>query len=61
MGDLEKKVLGAMKKAGKPVRPGDLAKMMGLDSKEVSKGIETLKKEGKVTSPRRCYYAPSEK
>jgi len=57
---MEKKVLDAMKKAGKPVRPGDLAKELGLDSKEVSKAINTLKKEGKVVSPKRCYYAPSD-
>ena len=57
---MEKKVLDAMKKAGKPVRPGDLAKELGLDSKEVSKAINTLKKEGKVVSPKRCFYAPSD-
>ncbi len=58
--DKEKKVLDAMKKAGKPVRPGDLAKTMGEDSKEVSKIIDGLKKKGKVTSPKRCCYAPAE-
>ena len=57
---MEKKVLSAMKKAGQPVKPGDLAKMMGADSKEVSKVIQALKKEGKVISPKRCYYALSE-
>ena len=57
---MEKKVLDAMKKAGKPVRPGDVAKMIGAESKEVSKAIDTLKKKGKVTSPKRCYYAPTE-
>ncbi|MEJ2097979.1 MAG: transcriptional regulator [Deltaproteobacteria bacterium] len=57
---MEKKVLAAMKKAGQPVRPGDLAKAMGADSKEVSKAIQTLKKEGKVVSPKRCFYALSE-
>ena len=51
-------VLEAMKKAGKPVRPGDIAKATGLESKEVSKIIAVLKKEGKVESPKRCYYAP---
>jgi len=56
----EKKVLNAMKKAGKPVRPGDLVKTLGLESKEVSKIISALKKAGKVMSPKRCYYAPSE-
>ncbi len=60
MGDKEKKVLDAMKKAGKPVRPGDVAKMIGEESKEVSKIISSLKKKGKVISPKRCYYAPAE-
>jgi len=54
---MEKKVLKAMKKAGKPVRPGDVAKMLGVESKEVSKIISGLKKEGKVISPKRCYYS----
>ena len=57
---MEKKVLDAMKKAGKPVRPGEVAEMIGEESKTVSKVINTLKKQGKVTSPKRCYYAPSE-
>jgi biotin operon repressor len=56
---MEKKVLNAMKKAGKPVRPGDVAKMIGEDSKQVSKAINELKKQGKVVSPKRCYYAPA--
>ncbi len=57
---MEKKVLDAMKKAGKPVRSGDVAEMIGEESKAVSKVISALKKQGKVTSPKRCYYAPSE-
>ncbi len=60
MEDKKKMVLEAMKKANKPVRPGDIAKATGLDSKEVSKIIKELKAEGKVTSPKRCYYAPAE-
>jgi predicted transcriptional regulator len=55
---MEKKVLSAMKKAGKPVRPGDVAKMIGADSKEISKIISDLKKKGKVASPKRCFYEP---
>jgi Mn-dependent DtxR family transcriptional regulator len=55
----EKEVLDAMKKAGKPVRPGDVAKTTGVESKEVSKIINKLKKEGKVISPKRCYYEPA--
>lgn len=60
MEDKEKLVLDTMKKAGKPVRPGDVAKAADLDSKEVSKIIDSLKKKGMVVSPKRCYYAPSD-
>ncbi|MHA1712321.1 MAG: transcriptional regulator [Candidatus Freyarchaeota archaeon] len=59
MEDKEKMVLEAMKKAGKPVRPGSIAEMVGLTTKEVSKIIRALKK-GKVSSPKRCFYAPTE-
>ena len=57
---MEKKVLNALKKAGKPLRPGEVAKMIGEESKTVSKIIGDLKKQGKVISPKRCFYAPSE-
>lgn len=53
----EQTVLKAMKKAGKPVRPGDVAKETGIDSKEVSRIIRDLKVKGKVHSPKRCYWA----
>ena len=56
---MEKKVLNAMKKAGKPLRPGEVAEMIGEESKTVSKVISDLKKQGKVICPKRCYYAPS--
>ena len=57
---MENKVLNAMKKAGKPVRPGEVAKMIGEESKAVSKIISSLKNKGKVISPKRCYYSPSD-
>ena len=56
---MESKVLSEMKKAGKPVRPGDIAKALGADSKDVSKAIKTLKESGKIVSPKRCYYEPA--
>lgn len=59
MEDKEKMVLETMKKVGKPVRPGDLADITGLESKEVSEIIKSLKSKGKVISPKRCYYAPA--
>jgi len=60
MADKEQMVLEAMRKAGKPVRPGDVAKMINLDSKEVSRVISELKKKGEITSPKRCFYVPTE-
>ena len=57
---MENKILNAMKKAGQPVRPGEVAKMIGEESKAVSKIISSLKKKGKVISPKRCYYSLSD-
>lgn len=57
---MEEKILDAMKKAGKPLRPGEIAEMIGAESKEVSKMISKLKKSGEVMSPKRCYYALSD-
>lgn len=54
----EETVLEAMKKAGKPVKAGEIAEDTGLDQKEVSKIITKLKKQGLVESPKRCYYVP---
>jgi DNA-binding Lrp family transcriptional regulator len=56
----EKIILDAMKKEGKPMRPGDIAKKAEMDKDEVSKIIDKLKKEGKISSPKRCFYAPCE-
>lgn len=60
MSETEKTVLEVLKKAGKPLRPGDVARLTGKDVSEVSKAIEELKHKGKVTSPKRCFYSPSE-
>ncbi len=56
---MQDKILEAMQAAGKPVRPGDIAKQLGLESKDVSKATQELKKEGKVHSPKRCFCAAS--
>jgi Mn-dependent DtxR family transcriptional regulator len=53
-----KTVLEVMKKEGKPMRPGDIAKKAKMEKDEVAKVIDELKKEGKVASPKRCFYAP---
>lgn len=55
--DNKELVLDILSKEGKPLRPGEIAKKAGLDSKEVSAIIKQLKNEDKVYSPKRCYYA----
>lgn len=60
MNDKADQVLEAMKKAGKPVRSGDVVKTTGLSKDEVSKAIKLLKKQGRIHSPKRCYYSPIE-
>ncbi len=52
----EKTVLSEMKKASKPVKAGELAEGMNVDKAEVSKIIKILKKDGKIASPKACYY-----
>ena len=53
------KVLGAMKKAAKPLRPGDIAGMTGLSKDDVAKAVAELKKADKITSPKRCFWEPA--
>jgi DNA-binding MarR family transcriptional regulator len=59
MADKEQIVLTALEQAGKPLRPGDVAELTGIDKDEVTKIINKLKKDGKVTSPKRCFWAPA--
>lgn len=56
MSDEKEAVLEAMKKAGKPLRPGEIAEMAGVDKAKVTRILTQFKKEGKVISPKNCYY-----
>jgi len=60
MADNKQAIVDAMKNADKPVRPGDVAQATGIDKGDVSKILAELKKEGKIYSPKRCFWAPSE-
>lgn len=53
------KVYTAFKEAGKPLKAGEVAEITGVDKTQVSKIIKSLQKEGKLNSPKRCYYALS--
>jgi DNA-binding MarR family transcriptional regulator len=54
--DAKETVLKALKDAGEPMRPGDIAQAAGLDKDTVGKAIKELKKEEKINSPKRCFY-----
>ncbi|MCO7175371.1 MarR family transcriptional regulator [Sporolactobacillus kofuensis] len=49
-------VLAFFEQAEEPVNAGKVAEATGLDKKEVSKVMTTLKKEEKIVSPKRCYW-----
>ena len=53
-------VLDKMKEAGKPLKSGELVELTGLEKKIIDKSIKALKTEGKIISPKRCFYAPAE-
>ncbi|MBO7565860.1 MAG: transcriptional regulator [Bacteroidales bacterium] len=57
---MKEQVLQAIREAGKPVSAGEVAKALAADRKEVDKAFTELKKEGAITSPVRCKWAPAE-
>ena len=52
------KVLEAMKAAGKALKAGEIATATGLDKAEVDKAMKVLKDEGKIVSPKVCFWEP---
>ena len=52
------KVLETLHAAGKPMKAGEIAEASGLDKKEVDKAMKVLKAEGKIVSPKRCFWEP---
>lgn len=57
--DVNGQILEAMNKAGKPLSAGQLAEQTGIDRKEVDKAMKKLKTEGKIVSPKVCYWEPT--
>lgn len=50
-------ILNAFKGNPEPMRPGEIAEKTGIDKKEIDKSIKQLMAEGKLFSPKRCFYA----
>jgi DNA-binding IscR family transcriptional regulator len=53
------KVLEIMNAAGEPLNAGAIAERSGLDRKAVDKAMADLKRDGRIESPKRCYWAPT--
>lgn len=53
---MEEKVLSTLTAKGEPMKSAEIASESGLDKAAVDKAIKVLVKEGKVDSPKRCYY-----
>ncbi len=54
--DANDKVIETLKLAGKPMKAGEIAEASGIDKKEADKVIKKLVAEGKIESPKRCFY-----
>jgi hypothetical protein len=52
-------VLKTMKSAGKALSAGQISEISGLERKEVDKAMKTLKTEGKIVSPKNCFWQPA--
>ena len=56
MEDKAARIYKAIKDAGKPLKAGEISEITGLTNAEVTKTVSALMKEGKVKSPKRCFY-----
>jgi len=54
--ETKEKVIKTMQEAGKPMKAAEIAEVSGVDKKEVDKVVKLLVAEGKVHSPKRCFY-----
>lgn len=52
---MKEKILKLLAKS-EPLKTGDIAKALKVDSKEVTKAIKALKKEEKIISPKKYFY-----
>jgi hypothetical protein len=57
--EAQEMVLATMAKAGKALKAGEVVELSGLTRPEVDKAIAKLKKEGKISSPKVCFWEPA--
>ncbi len=49
-------ILDILKRSSAPMSAGEIAEKSGIERKEVDKAMKLLKDDGKIISPRRCYW-----
>ncbi len=49
-------VLQVLKTSEEPLKSGEISEKSGLDKKDVDKAMKILKEEGKIVSPKRCFW-----
>jgi hypothetical protein len=54
--DTHELVLKTLKGSKKPLKSAEIATLAKMDKKEVDKAIKKLKTEGKIESPKICFY-----
>ena len=57
---MKEEILKVMKEAGRPMSAGEVEKLLKADRKEIDKAFKALKEEGKIVSPVRSKWEPSE-
>lgn len=57
----KEQVYEVLVKSDKPLKAVQIVEMTGLDRAEVDKAFKELKKEGKIESPKPCFYSAVKK
>ena len=60
MSDIHEQVITVMKEQGKPLKAAEIADIMGVEKKDVDKAMKGLKTTGAISSPKNCYWEPSD-
>jgi biotin operon repressor len=55
----EDKILDVLKANPQAMSAGQLADATGIDRKEIDKAMKVLKTDGRINSPKRCYWTAS--
>ncbi len=60
MSDMQEQVISVMKDQGKPLKAAEIANLLDVEKKEVDKAMKGLKTTGAISSPKNCYWEPSD-